>query len=159
MKIIQVPLQSEIAAALLGDRWKELEATRESFFQALEASRDALSISPLTGIVAEATARKAGKKGEAKIVLTPDGSLVVEISYKGRDRGTEPRTWHSVLPSLESLRMEAEGLGLNVSEFGRSKTKLLAAIQVIRSGRPKMRKTAPALSGLTVIDPDSKTPS
>lgn len=145
MKIVQIPLQSEIAAALLGDRWKELEATRESFFQALEVSRDALIVSPLTGIVAEETARKAGKKGDAKIVLTPDGSLVVEISYKGRDRGLEPRAWHSVLPSLESLRMEAEGLGLDVTEYGRSKTKLLAAIQVIRAGRPKMVRTAPAV--------------
>ena len=157
MKVVTIALQDSHSAALLGSHWQQLTVARINFVQALETARLSLASNPLTKIVAEAVARQEGRKGTASIVVCPDGQLLVEVSYKSRENGKQPRAWNSNLPSLETLRVDAVGLGIDPLPFGRSKTRLTEAIKAAQTPRPKMFRTSPAL--LTVVEPPDSDPT
>jgi hypothetical protein len=68
----------------------------------------------------------------------------------------EKRKWNSSLPNLASLRKEAEACGLDHSPYGRSKRKLLAAIEA-QKDRPPWVKTAPSVLPPVILNPPFDT--
>ena len=128
--LLQAPVQGgQTTYYQLKEAWGAWE-------RALTEAREVLKQNPLAPTVAEAVAREGGRRGEAVLLLDDRGEMYLEV---------EKREWNSSLPCLESLRQEAEGLGIDPKPFGRSRTELAEAIAAKRATRPKMRKTAPCI--------------
>ncbi len=135
------------------DRLQEARAEWES---ALSEARTTLGLNPLAPAVAATVAREANKRGEATLQIDNEGQMYLEVQYKGTPEAGEKRKWVSNLQSLEVLRQKATDMGIDPSQYGRSKTRLLAAIEAIsKTPKPKMKKTAPAIGPLTIIKPDN----
>ena len=144
--------------------YQQLEDAREVLRRAVEQARVALIRNPLADVAAREAARLAGKRGAATVVVDDDGHVMLEVRYKGDAPATKPRAkaaakkpWVSALPSLKELREQAEALGLDVSDCGRAKKKILDRIEAAKVAKPKprqkMTKTAPALSPVRIVTP------
>lgn len=159
----------------LNDRWRdpligqtllaELSEALKSLRESVNAIRDCLEKNPLTGPAAMAAARELGKTGSASISVDEYGQFWLEVDPRVGSDGKRP--WSSNLPSLSTLRKEAEELGVDTSKMGRSKTLILKAIETARrnaieqaasasdrSPRPKMIKTAPAVTPPVIVAPN-----
>lgn len=160
--------------------WYRLQEAQHALRAAAEAAALVLAASPLMRIVADYAMRQAGKRGFPQIVVDPDGSIMLEVHYDTpeEERAGQPEEVgrKSILPTILALRAEAEELGIDHSPFGKNKTRLLATIEKARQGgtkaspppvvaspppvvpepaKPKMMRTAPALSPVRVVQPDS----
>ena len=153
----EILVREEWARALLqapstsgpGTIYERMRAAQDEWRSALLEARNALAQNPLTPTVAEAVAREHGRKGVGTALsLNDEGQMLLEVGIRG---------WKSTLPSLESLRQEAEGLGIDTQPLGRSKRSLVEAITAKRSTRPKMMRTAPAVGPVVTI-PDPQDP-
>jgi len=133
-----------------------LKQTRSLLEKAVQDAQEALDKHPFTETIAREAAKRLGKRGQPRLVVDPDGSVVLEIHYRGgggngivdseftpepkakrRSRPRPPvidpalddrRTWSSKLPSLTELREKAAEMGLDISGCGRSKKKILIRI-------------------------------
>ena len=146
-----------------------LRAAKDRLAEAVKIARWGLEVVPYADVVAREAAKNAGKRGDPIIVIDDDGSVMLEVRYTGsapeveveaEDKPASSKKWASVLPSLEALREEAETRGIDISDLGRSKRKILERIRAGRPAppakpkapeppeppRPKMVKTAPALA-------------
>jgi len=153
-----------VAQSLLGD--------------AVEEARGALKAHPFADTVAREMARRKGKRGSPSLVVEPDGSVVLEVRYRGsgapitkesqddedNDDESEKRKWTSRLPSLEELRQKAQEQQIDISGCGRSKKKIIALLKdggnqasTTPSPRKKMVKTAPAISPPVVLEMPPKS--
>ncbi len=128
----------------------KLTEARENLAKAVEEARQTLLTNPLTQVVALAKSREASLRGAATIKVTDDGQVVLvpeqETSAKGK--------WSSNLPPLSALRREAATLGVNVTELGRNKRKILKAIQAARAAPPRRKMVR---TGVAVAQPQIVT--
>jgi hypothetical protein len=171
----RTPLEKDWAQALLsewekaedGDRtsaFQSLRQARENYEAALNRARKALGRHPLLGIAAQEAARRHGKRGDPRIVIDDDGRVMLEVRY-----GTAPKPSVSSLPSLDELRKRAEKDGIDISDLGRAKKKILKRLEgetpklKSKSKTPKtpkkMTKTAPAVGPVRLVslpDPEPK---
>lgn len=121
--------------------------------ESLAEARAVLQSSPFASIVATTIAKKANKRGDAVLRIDDEGQMFVEVQYKSAVSTDKKRKWVSNLESLGVLRQNALELGIDISQFGRSKTLLKAAIEKAQQ-KPKMRKIAVAFGPVTIINPD-----
>lgn len=140
--------------------YQQLKTARAILSAAVEQAREALTKNPLTEMVAKEAARKAGKRGHPVVVVDDDGQVMLEIRYKGDGRENPSdegkKSWVSELPSLEDLRERAQQAGIDISDLGRAKRKILARLDEPKpevAPKPKMRKVAPALSTVRIVSP------
>jgi len=141
---------------------QDLQELRAAFEETVAEAQKVLDDHPFSEVIATEAARRAGRRGEAGLVVEADGQVYLEIRYHTQKAAADPkapRTWSSDLPSIKDLRDEATSLGIDPAQFGRSKTRLKAAIDEARAqaSRPKMVKTGVAVGPVTVLNP-SKSP-
>ena len=171
--------------------WLRLEAAQRELRAAVAEANDEVTNNPLAEILAEHAMRLVGKRGAPLIEIDPDGSIMLVVQYEAVVKATLKH--QHTLPPIKVLRVEAEGLGIDTTAYGKNKKKLLAAIKAehIKSSmspaslealrqrkppvaaeekralpplpdvvpdvpKPKMMKTAPALSPVRVIQPDDQ---
>jgi hypothetical protein len=139
-----------------------LDGLRLAFQTAVEDAQKILAEHPFAEVIATEAARRAGRRGDATVVVGDDGRVYLEVSYKTQRAATQPkpasdkpRPWSSDLPTIGELREIAKGLGLDPEPYGRSKVKLKDAIRKVTGAapRPKMVRTGDALSPVTVLNP------
>jgi hypothetical protein len=130
---------------------------------AVADARRVLADHPLADVVAQAAAREAGKRGEAKLAVADDGTMLVEVRYKGASKAKpkpkpqadgDRRHWKTALPSLEALREEAAAKGIDIEDLGRAKKKIMARLAggaPTPAPKPKRIKRAPALTPATIV--------
>jgi len=165
-KVHQEPLREEWAQSLLAERdphsggslYAYLQAKKDELADSIRRCQKHLEENPLTGVVAEAAAREAGRGGSCTITVNSNGTILLEVTPK---KAGEKRTWMSNLPSIKELRAEAERLGVDISGLGRSKRKIFAALQDAKASKPptkrkakkKRMKTGDAITPPRVVDP------
>jgi hypothetical protein len=173
-KPYRMPLDEKWAKALLQeqDLFRELQQIRARLVEVREEAQKALDRNPLTAITAKEAARQAGRRGHPTIVITDTGDVMLEVSYTSEPKprpkkATIERGWSSTLPTLDELRKRAAKLGIDISDLGRAKKKILARLEAGKAkspapasasqkSKPKMRKTAPAVGTVTVLNPKPK---
>ena len=163
------PLEAKWRNALVGNaRVDRIQAALTELNAAVIDAQGELAVSPLTHPAAMAAAKELGKVGEARIVLENDGSFWLEVETKGR--GGDKRSWSTSLPSLGTLRNEAETLGVDTIPMGRSKTMIIKALEAAKRNsidqmesqlpegtpRRRMMKTAPAVLPIPPTGDSSK---
>ena len=135
---------AEMADALLNVPHEEggsigewLAEARQNLIDAVQAANAALEQNPLCEILAEHEARKRDLPGASSIHIFVDdlGNVLMETPEEGQ------RTWKSALPPIADLREEAEQLGIDPAPFGKSKKKLIKAIEAAKAGK---KPAAPA---------------
>lgn len=155
-----IPLDPDLANALLGERLRErLDAARRELDSTVQVIREQLQQNPLTPILAKDVARRHRRGGpQPQILVTPEGELVLDLGSSPTAKGPK-RGWSTQLPNLETLRARAAQLHLDTTVFGRSKRKLLNAIeqaekaaQAPPTNRRKMMKHTPPVT-VTVLNP------
>lgn len=138
-----------------------LQGLHDAFRETVEEAQKVLDEHPFTEVIATEAARRAGRRGDARLVVDPDGRVYLEILYKTQKAAADPkapRTWSTDLPSIKELRDEAQSLGIDPNPFGRSKTNLKKAIEAAKAPAPRrMVKTGVAVGPVTVLNP-SKNP-
>lgn len=149
-KPYEVPLEPELAQEILS---MPISATSpfgipegppvtigERVERATQAVRDAnqyLATSKLASLVAHSLMKDLKKRGNPSIVVQPDGSVILRVSY-GEDKQEAPEApvkkskWSSDLPKLDELRAEAERLGVDISSFGRARRTIFEHLKKVR---------------------------
>lgn len=168
----QEPLNQAWAESLLaassgghaGSVFDRLQAAKAELERAQAEAQHHLSTNPLTELAAKEAMAKAGKRGIPKIEVSPLGDIHLVVSYAKatapHEGSTPRRSWKSRLPTISELRAKAADLGIDPEPFGRNKTKLQQAIRraeaqpphAAEPSKPKMIKTAPAVSDVTVVE-------
>lgn len=171
-KTYRVPLKPEWADALLAAPSADGTsiATRLAFYGAgmakmVRESQDVIDHNPLTPTVASAAARLVNRRGQASIIVDVDGMVMLEIGPATADPTGHIRK-PSGLPSLKSLREEAQALGIPTDRVGRNKRLLMAAIETVKAAgkgnETPVKKTrkpkSPVETPETVAAPDLPYP-
>jgi hypothetical protein len=145
-------------------------ATAQNILQeAVEIARSRLEGHPFLDVVAREAAKNAGRRGEPFIVIDDDGSVMLEVRYDSTSasapkKGKVKAKAKESLPSMDKLREQAATLNVDISDLGRAKKKIMerlmearkAKLLAVRIPKPKMMKTAPALSVTPVTPPKPK---
>ena len=184
------PLRQDWADALLGATTVDLRVAQDNLRVRVETCRGVLKNNPLSSLVAQAVLQETGREG--KVILKMDDLGIIQVIHEEdaqapqKTPSTPPQVLPdtppqvsakaapknlSKLPMLGVLREQAEKLNIDWKPFGKSRTKLLQAIQKeeekkeeegaeettappVAEPPKKMVKTAPALSPVTVVAPD-----
>jgi hypothetical protein len=138
-------------------------ATAQNILQgAVEIARSRLEGHPFLDVVAREAAKNAGRRGEPFIVIDDDGSVMLEVRYDSTSasapkKGKVKAKAKESLPSMDKLREQAATLNVDISDLGRAKKKIMERLmEAVRIPKPKMMKTAPALSVTPVTPPKPK---
>lgn len=151
-KPFEHPLDPELAQGILniplGSGVKpEPRTIGERIFHAMEAVAEAnrhLDASPVAKIVAESIMRDLKRRGDARIVVRPDGTVVLRVVYGNgeperpvlrprRDAPAVQAAHGSTLPYLDDLRKEAVELGLDISHLGQRRRAIHEFIEARKS--------------------------
>lgn len=132
---------------LQGSAGFRLMAARAALAEAVAAANHELAASPLTEILAEHAMRQSGKRGFPRIVVDPDGSVVLEVHYDPPKVQPAPQVdterRKSSLPGIEELRKRARDLGIDPTPFGKAKIRLQEAVHTAESLGHKPPAPAP----------------
>ena len=116
----------------------------------IDQANEYLRKSPLTAIVARSLAQELRKRGDAHIAVRFDGVVVLRIIYADEEEAPPVRRLdapsvlkvnHSDVPLMETLRKEADSLGVDISHMGRQRKAIHEYLQT-------HRKNGVAVSGL-----------
>lgn len=150
-KVYESPLAPEIAQEILNipvDPTDSLEHPRtigdavRGWASIIDKTNEHLRQSPLSGIVARSLAQDLRKRGDACIVVRYDGVVVLRITYADEEE-VEPVTRrldapsvlkvnHSEVPLMETLRQEADSLGVDITHMGRQRKAIHEYLQTCR---------------------------
>ena len=140
------PLSDDLAAEILNipvppsngvQEATTIGARLEHAIQAVEEANEYLSQSSLAKIVARSIMTELKKRGEPSIMVRPDGTVILRISYDTK-RSKKPvavvqAPRSSSLPYLDDLRKEAEELGVDISDLGRQRRAIHERIKAARA--------------------------
>lgn len=158
-------LSPKIAEALLampgGDGVSlgvRLQQATEALRAVVAEANTALAASPIMPIVARDAARQIGRRGDAIVVVDPDGAVMLEFGQGVEAVEDDKREWTTQFPSLHALRAAAAKLGIDTAPMGRSKKQIVAALRAAKKDAPaaskKMTRTAPAITPPVVVTLD-----
>ena len=140
------PLSDDLAAEILNipvppsngvQEATTIGARLEHAIQAVEEANEYLSQSSLAKIVARSIMTELKKRGEPSIMVRPDGTVILRISYDTK-RSKKPvavvqAPRSSSLPYLDDLRKEAVELGVDISDLGRQRRAIHERIKAARA--------------------------
>lgn len=132
-------IRKESTSYTLGER---LNLALEDLSETIRLANKILAENGIAKIVAASLAKDLKKRGEASIVVTASGEVVLQItSGKGSSKSDVKSKlmqgkWHSELPSLDHLRQEAEELGVDISGYGRKRREIH---HLLETSRQKLR--------------------
>ena len=145
------PVDDKLAAQLLnstgataGDRLlgDALIEARRQVEHLVERANDVLETSDFAKIVAEHLAAKMNRRGNAEIGVADTGHIKLYISYDDQS-ARRPAPPKAKLPLLEDLKARAGKMGVDISEFGIKRKKILEHLDGIESGEIKPPKAKP----------------
>jgi len=118
---------------LLGDA---LFRTIRKLEQIVKIANAQLEHSGFAKIVAEHLAAKMNRRGNAEIGVAPGGDVELYISYDDQPARRPPPST-TKLPLQKELKARAEAMGVDISEFGIKRKKILEYLDGIESGEIK----------------------
>jgi hypothetical protein len=131
LKPVQVPLDADVQEALMGlpvyssdHGVVTVGVLIAQAREAIERANRALGSSKLVDLTAQQIMRKENRRGEPKILVSPDGEVSLWVTY-GEEQTLRDIMRASKLPSLDELRAQAEELGVDISDLGRAKTLII----------------------------------
>ena len=138
------PIDANLAAQLLNSSGVTLDdvplgdALRDSAEQLenlVGRARKALEASEFAQIVAEHLTNKMNRRGTSVITVSDTGQVTLEINYEEIPvrRGKTQRTRR--VPLMEELKAKAEGLGVDISEFGIKRKKIWEHLQSVEASK------------------------
>lgn len=130
----------EIAVTLDDGTITTVRSLVEQAQSALLRANRAVESNSLANMTLNFLMKKRKKRGDPTLQIHIDGSVSMIVSY---DEGppsviARPET----LPSINELRDEAESLGIDVSNYGRQKKKILSLIRTERARRGEDQASA-----------------
>ena len=142
----------------------QLQDAQTQLQDAVSLANSALDSNQMVGIVAQSVAKALKKRGEAKIVVEPNGSVVLVVGYPTTRAPPQPqpslvvrRKWTSRLPPLAQLRTEAEQMGVDISDLGRQRRAIHERLQEAQE-RLSKKAQGPSNGPGHVPEGDSPTP-
>lgn len=130
--------------------YEQLKAAYSEFEQSVSEAQAMLDNHPLREAVIVALMNELGLTGPATIEVNNKGQVKLVV---GPGSG---KTKKHTLPPIDVLRTQAQELGIDISSMGRSKKKILAAIEEKRQMSQQTNvRTAPALTPATVQNTDT----
>lgn len=88
-----------------------------------------LKSSPLIKITAENLMRAEKKRGRPTLRVSGGGDLILRVSWGDGEDIPEKEEAIRTLPTLDELRQQAKGIGLDISDLGRQKHNILKRIR------------------------------
>lgn len=88
-----------------------------------------LKSSPLIKITAENLMRAEKKRGRPTLRVSEGGDLILRVSWGDGEDIPEKEEAIRTLPTLDELRQQAKGIGLDISDLGRQKHNILKRIR------------------------------
>lgn len=128
-EILNIPMPEESAPppTTIGER---VQRSVES----VEAANEYLATSPMAHIIADTLMRKLKKRGNPRIQVRMDGTVVLVVSYEDHhmpkpDIGVQTRPRKSSLPTMDELREWAGQIGVDISGMGRKRRAIYEMLQ------------------------------
>jgi len=90
----------------------------------LELANEKLKSDPLLGITANNLMKLRKRRGSPRIIADISGTVSLCIHY-GEEQAAPPSGGNQALPSLSELRLRARAAGVDISDLGRKKRKIL----------------------------------
>ena len=143
LKPVDIPVQEPFRSALLsvavpdGDGFTTVGTLVKEASEAIRRANEALADNSLVALAAKDMMKGHRRRGNASIEVGADGSVCLRISYakERHDPNVTTAPGGAGLPSLDALRREAEGLGLDINHLGRQKRKIMDLITMARDVR------------------------
>lgn len=152
LKPVDIPVQEPFRSALLsvavpdGDGFTTVGTLVKEASEAIRRANEALADNSLVALAAKDMMKGHRRRGNASIEVGADGSVCLRISYakERHDPNVTTAPGGAGLPSLDALRKEAEGLGLDISLLGRQKRKIMEAISAARNTEARPEDDVPS---------------
>lgn len=169
LKPVDIPVQEPFRSALLsvavpdGDGFTTVGTLVQQAREAIERANEALADNSLVTLAAKDMMKGHRRRGNASIVVGADGSVCLRISYS-KEGGTSPNATVAPggagLPTLTALRDEADTLGLDITDLGRQKRKIMRRIEEARAGGidPQPRRLRDEVSTSTPLHSEKLPP-
>ena len=135
LKEIQLPIPKEMEEAILnlpvsreGKDTITVKDLLKEASEALDAANSTVQDSVLARMASELVMRESRKRGTPKLSLTLEGVTTLCVTYASEEPPTI-KNGAGKLPSLEDLRVKASDMGVDISDLGRAKIKILERLE------------------------------
>ena len=136
LKETHLPIPDEMAEAILNlpvsregkDTITVKDLLREAS-EALDAANSTVQGSVLARMASELVMRESRKRGTPQLSLTLDGVATLCVTYASEEGSTTIVNGAGKLPSLEDLRSKAADMGVDISDLGRAKIKIIERLE------------------------------
>lgn len=125
-----------VNGALLGDA---LLATTKLHTELVRRANEFLEQSAFAKIIAEDSASKMGRRGLARIHVSPLGEVVLTISYEESNVPVVEARPAGQIPPIKELRAMALRLGVDVSRFGIKRREMWVFLQKMAARSPSAK--------------------
>lgn len=150
MKPVEVELSSEVQQAVLSLPVRGQEGSLSTVGDLIREAREALDKAnaaihenALIQLTASHLMKQEKRRGNPSILARLDGTAYLRIIYGGEEEvldTPEPLVQSPKLPNLPSLRKKAAELGVDISDLGRQKKKIMERLEgVTPEDRPPFR--------------------
>lgn len=144
LKPYEVPLDADLAQEILripvdsgfgADSVKTIGDRVTAAVNAVKEANEYLAGSKLAAIVADTLMRQLKKRGNPQIMVRPDGTVILRVSYAEEVKARKPKpavrraSKKSDLPPITELRRQAEELGIDISDLGKKRRAIFERIQ------------------------------
>lgn len=128
--VLSLPLEAAGSLTTIGNLVKRAS-------EDLQLANRAIQENALIKMTAESIMKREKRRGIPSILVQLDGTVYLQIVYEGDDTEIQrlplPESKIKKLPSLTELRDQAEEMGLDVSDLGRQKRKIMERLSASRS--------------------------
>ncbi len=137
LKPVDIELSGEVQEAVLSLPVKEDDGSISTVgdliqraADAIEKANKAIEGNALIQLTAEHLMKKEKRRGNPSILVDLHGRAVLRITYGDDDAGepVQAIARKSKLPTLDKLRERAKDLGVDISDLGRKKKKIIARL-------------------------------
>lgn len=144
LKPVEIPVPEPLRSAMLSvavpdehGQFTTVGRLVEEATEAIRRANEALAANSLVDLAAQDMMKDHRRRGDASVEVGADGAVVLRISYGKVQAALNATTapGGAGLPSLTSLKHQAEELGLDVSDLGRKKREIMDRILKARDMR------------------------
>lgn len=143
LKPVEIPVQEPFRSAMLsvavpdGDEgFTTVGSLVKEAREAIQRANEALATNSLVALAAQDMMKGHRRRGGAIIEVGADGILHLRISYSPKRKNATVAPGGAGLPSLTALRQEADDLGVDITDLGRQKRKIMDRIEGVK-GQPQ----------------------
>lgn len=158
LKPIEIPVQETVRDAVFSVAVPHEDGMYTTVGELVRQAREmlllaneAIASNDLVRMAADSMMREHKRRGFPRMVVRADGTIVLRIQYAEEEDSTdsiEPLNTKggAALPSLKTLRQEAERLGVDITDLGRRKREIMKRLEqhtAPAKGSDEVRTTSP----------------